>query len=239
MVSAAALGLLLGFATTSAPAAAIPVSVYAEASQSYGFDLDDVDAAIDAGAIGPIEEDQFTGGIGWLTVRTPILIRNGFNGTDASNPSEADSTWTIFIDSDAPAAALQDFAFVILGHDPNDPSTAYETGNVGLEIDTELPWFFVTPTGYPSYVYIAYLLGDIETAPECETVLTGGWACRIDIHYLLAQPVELGTNETGETVLMFPRYAYAVASIPNVPEPSVLALLLVGVGAAFAAGRAR
>lgn len=227
-VRAAALGLLLGFATSVAPAAATPVSVYADGSTSYGFDADDVDAAIDAGATGPIVVSGLTGGTGWLDVTTPIGI-SGFNGTDASNPSEGDSIWTVHIDTDAPAELLEDFALVILGHDPNDPIASYQTGNVGLEIDTELPWLFVSPEGFEEFVYIAYLLGDVQA----------GQSYQIPIHYLVAQALVEGTNEQDETVFMFPRYTYAAVSGLNVPEPSTLALLLVGVGAAFVAGRAR
>jgi hypothetical protein len=38
---------------------------------------------------------------------------------------------------------------------------------------------------------------------------------------------------------MFPRYTYAAAFGLNVPEPSALVLLLVGMGALAVAGRAR
>ena len=221
-VRAAALGLLLGFAISSTPAAATAVRVYADGSEDYGFDPDDVAAAVTAGANGPIEVPVL-GAIGVFTVTTGDSVADGFIGTDKTNPSTGTGTWTIHMEQDR-----EDFALIILGHDPNDPIAAYETGNLGIEFDTEGPYAFVSPTDI-DILYLALFLGDVE----------GGTSYSVQIGYLLAQSLELVDDGNGGVEYVFPRYVYAYALIPSLPEPSTLALLLVGVGAVAIAGRAR
>jgi hypothetical protein len=231
VMRAAVLGLLACL-TSALPAAAIPVDVYADGTTDFGFDPNDVAAAIGAGANDPEDVDGLNGGIPWLTITTPDSI-NASKGKSRENPSTGSSTWTLHIAANAPAAALEDFALVILGHDPNDPISKYKSENVGLTIDTNLPWQFVTPdgvsatgTGGSGPVYVAYLLGDLEAGQSYE----------IPIEYLLAQKLKKGKNAAGEKVFMFPRYSYAVVS-GVVPEPSTLALLALGALAAGAAAR--
>lgn len=232
-----ALGLV-GWVASVIPAAAIPV--YADGSTDYGFDPADVAAAIAAGANAPTEVGTLGDGVPWLTITTPDGI-SGVKGKDKQNPSMGSSTWTLHLSANAPADALEDFALVILGHDPNDPIKKYKTENVGLDVETSLPWLFVTPasvnistTGGPSGsapIFVAFLLGDLEAGNDYE----------IPIEYLLGQKLKkVGKNDEGEKVYMFPRYAYAVVSISGVPEPSALALLALGAAAlGFAARRAR
>jgi hypothetical protein len=233
VVRAAALGLAACLAS-ALPAAAIPVNVYADGTTDFGFDPNDVAAAIGAGANDPIGVDGLNGGIPWLTITTPDSI-NATKGKNKENPSTGSSVWTLHIDDNAPAGALEDFALVILGHDPNDPIGKYKTENVGLTIDTNLPWQFVTPdgvsvtgtTGGTGPVYIAYLLGD----------LVAGESYDVPIEYLLAQKLKKVKNASGEKVFTFPRYSYAVVSGVTVPEPSTLALLAFGALAAVSVAR--
>jgi hypothetical protein len=233
---ALALGLLIGLAS-AAPASAIPVSVYADGSTDFGFDPNDVAAAIAAGADEPTPVGTMDDGVPWLTITTPDRI-SGLRGKDRLNPSRGSSIWTLHIGANAPQDQLQNFALVILGHDPNDPVGKYKSENVGLEIDTALPWLFVTSGGSISTtgtagsdpVYVAFLLGDLEA----------GENYHMPIEYRLGQKLKKGKNAAGEKVFMFPRYSYAIVSVSGVPEPSTLALLLLGAGTvAFAARRAR
>ena len=231
-----ALGLLIGVAS-AVPAAAIPVSVYADGTTDFGFDPTDVAAAIAAGANAPLPVGLLDDGVPWLTITTPDGI-SGVKGKDKENPTTGSSVWTLHIAANAPQGELQNFALVILGHDPNDPIGKYKTENVGLEIDTELPWQFVTPGGSVSTtgttgsdpVYVAFLLGDLVAGEEYE----------MPIDYLLGQKPKKGKNASGEKVFMFPRYAYAYVSGVVVPEPSTLALLALGAATVgFAARRSR
>ena len=234
---AVALGLLIGVAS-AVPAAATPVSVYADGTTDYGFDPNDVAAAVAAGADAPTGVGSLDDGVPWLTITTPDGI-SGVKGKNKLNPSKGSSTWTLHLGANAPEDALADFALVILGHDPNDPIEKYKTENVGLEIDTALPWLFVTPGGAISTtgttggdpVYVAFLLGDLEAGEDYE----------IPVDYLLGQKLKKAKNASGEKVFMFPRYAYAVVSISgSVPEPSTLTLLLMGAATVgFAVRRAR
>jgi hypothetical protein len=236
---AVALGLLLGGLLGALPAAATPVSVYADGTADFGFDPADVAAAIAAGANDPTSVGTLGSGSPWLTITTPNGI-SGVKGKNKENPTTGSSIWTLHIAANAPTSALDDFALVITGHDPNDPIKKYKSENVGLEIDTELPWLFVTPggslsaagttggTGSP--IYIAFLLGDLEPGGDYE----------IPIEYLLGQKPKKAKNASGEKVFTFPRYTYAVVSITGVPEPSTFALLGVGALAlGLAARRAR
>jgi hypothetical protein len=232
VVRTAALGLAACLAS-ALPAAALPVDVYADGTTDFGFDPADVAAAIGAGASDPTEVEGLDDGSPWLTITTPDGIP-ATQGKNKQNPSRGSSIWTLHIGANAPADALENLALVILGHDPNDPISKYKTENVGLTIDTELPWLFVTPgsgitttgaTGGGS-VYVAYLLGDLEAGVDYE----------VPIEYLVGQKLKKTKNELGEKVFMFPRYAYAVVSNVPVPEPSALALLALG---ALVAGAAR
>lgn len=230
-VRAVALGVLVAWGASASPAAALPVTIYADGATSYGFDPADISAAIAAGASEPTEVDGLSGGIPYITITTPDGI-SGVKGKNKASPSLGTSVWTIHIAPQTPAELLEDFALVILGHDPNDPIGKYQTGNVGLEIDTELPWLFVTPEGEDP-IYVAYRLGDLEA----------GGSYDVPIEYRVGQKLVKvkGKGPSGEKLYRFPRYAYAIVSIPSVvPEPSVLALLLLGVvSARMAARRAR
>jgi hypothetical protein len=224
---ALALGILIASLWSASPSAALPVTVYADGTEQFGFDPADVAAAISAGASQPTEVNGLTDGVPYITITTPDGI-TGTKGKDKTNPSTGSSIWTIHVSAQTPEALLQDFALVILGHDPNDPIEKYETGNVGLEIDTEVPWLFVTPEGEDP-IYVAYLLGD----------LVAGNSYEVPIEYRVAQKLKkVGKDENGDKLYMFPRYAYAIASIPEVvPEPSLLALLALAAAAGFAGRR--
>lgn len=224
---AIAFTLLAGWAAGALPAAALPVDVYADGSTDFGFDAADVGAAIALGADEPTGVGPLDDGLPWLTITTPEGIL-GVKGKNESNPTRGTSTWTLHIAEGAPEEALEDFALVILGHDPNDPIQKYKSENVGLTVDTELPWLFVTPEGATSPIYVAYLLGDLVAGEDYE----------IPIEYALAQKPKKTKNELGEKVFTFPRYAYAIVSIP-VPEPSTLVLLALGAASLAAARRAR
>ena len=222
---AAALGLVLALGASAGPAAALPVTVYADGTTDFGFDPADVAAAIAAGADEPTTVEGLDDGLPFITVTTPNGIP-GVKGKDKTNPSMGSSIWTIHVDAQTPEALLQDFALVILGHDPNDPISKYKTENVGLEIDTEVPWLFVTPEGEDP-IYVAYLLGD----------LVAGESYDIPIEYRVGQKLKKTKNDAGEKVFTFPRYAYAVVSIESVPEPSTLALFALGAASAAFAKR--
>lgn len=223
----AALGLVLGLAASAGPAAALPVTVYADGTTDYGFDPNDVAAAIALGADEPTTVEGLDDGLPYFSVTTPNGIP-GVKGKDKENPSQGSSIWTLHVDAQTPEALLEDFALVILGHDPNDPISKYKTENVGLEIDTEVPWLFVTPEGEDP-IYVAYLLGD----------LVAGESYDIPIEYRVAQKLKKTKNDAGEKVFMFPRYAYAVVQV-SVPEPSTFALLALGAASlGLAARRAR
>jgi hypothetical protein len=224
-VRAVALGLLACFAG-AAPATALPVAVYGDGETGFGFDPDDVSAAIGAGAAPPAAVD-LSGNTPWLTITTPDSLNNATRGKNKDNPSQGESTWTLHIAPNAPVDALEDFVFVILGHDPTDPIGKYKSENVGLTIDTELPWMFVTPDGVGATgtgggsapVYVGFHFDD-ELQP--------GGSYEIEVDYLLAQKLKKGKNAQGEKVFFFPRYSYAVVSGVPAPEPSTLALLALG-----------
>jgi hypothetical protein len=221
---ALALGLVLGL---GGPAAALPVSVYADGTTESGFDPADVAAAIAAGAGEPTVVGEFVNS-SFFDITTPHGI-TGVKGKNKLNPSKGFSTWTLHVAPQTPEALLESFALVILGHDLNDPIGKYKTGNVGLVIDTQEPLQFVRPAGDNS-VYVAFLLGDLEP----------GESYSVPIEYLLGQKLKKAKNEFGEKVLMFPRYSYALVQVDIVPEPSVLGMMLVGAGAlALARRRAR
>ena len=224
---AVALAVLVAWVSSASPSAALPVTIYADGTTDFGFDPADVAAAIAAGASEPTEVNGLTDGVPFITITTPNGLE-GLRGKDRTEPSRGASIWTIHVSAQTPEALLQDFALVILGHDPNDPIGKYETGNVGLEIDTEVPWLFVTPEGEDP-IYVAYLLGD----------LVAGNSYEVPIAYRLAQKLKkAGKDENGNKIFTFPRYAYAVVSIPEiVPEPSTLALLALAAAAGLARRR--
>jgi hypothetical protein len=222
-----------GWVASALPAAAVPVSVYADGSSDFGFDPDDVAAAIGAGAHAPTAIGPLDDGSPWLRITTPTGI-SGSKGKSKAKPSKGSSTWTLHIDAAAPEQELANVALVILGHDPNDPVRGYRTENVGLTVDTSLPWMFVTPgvttlsSSEPAAsgpVYVAYLLGDLKP----------GQSYQIPVDYLLGQKLKKGKKLGGKgKAYLFPRYTYAVVSL-SLPEPGTLALLAlaalaVGVG---------
>jgi hypothetical protein len=237
-VRAGALTLLVGL-MGALPAAAIPV--YADGTTGgEGFDPADVAAAIAAGADAPTVVTGIAGDPSSVieSITTPLGI-TGSKGKNKANPSRGTSTWTITIADDAPEEALDNLALVILGHSASDP-LKYKHQNVGLDVETDLPWLFVTPGGVSvagtggapgpdGPIYVAFLLGDVEA----------GGTYHMPIEYLLGQKLKKAKNEAGDKVLMFPLYAYSVVSVPA-PEPSTLALLAFGaLAVGFAARRAR
>ncbi len=214
---AVALGLLL-LAALAGPASALPVILYADGTTSYGFDPADVAAAIDAGSAEPTSLSDLGNGFGYFDVSTPTGIP-GVKGKNKSNPSKGSSIWTLTVDEATPAELLQNFCLVILGHDPNDPFS-YKTENVGLQIDTDVPWVLVTPEdGGPTY--LAFLLGDLEA----------GGTYEIPIEYRVGQRLK---KKHG--VHIFPRYSIAYHSVP-LPEPSTLVLGLGSLAIAAVAAR--
>ncbi len=210
-----ALSLLLSGIAGSADA--LPVTVYADGTTDYGFDPADVGAANAAGAAAPTPVDGLGDGEGYFDVTTPDGIP-GVKGKNKSNPSRGSSIWTLTVDDETPADLLQNFCLVILGHDPNDP-LSYKTGNVGLQIDTNIPWVLVEPDDGGT-TYVAFLLGNLEA----------GGSYEIPIEYRVGQKLK---KKNGVNV--FPRYAIAYLSVP-LPEPSTFVL---GVGAAVFALAAR
>lgn len=200
--------VLSALVLAAAPASATPVTLYADGTTTFGFDPVDVAAAIEAGEAAPTVVAGVFGGSGQLSVTTPDGIP-GSLGTSKANPSTGTSTWTV----SALSGSFEDLVLVILGHDPNDPLGGfYDTENVGLEIDTSDPrWFLVQPQGF-SVTYLAYRLADSELL-ENESTL-------VPIEYRVGQGLFLMGDE-----FIFPRYAIAYVSVP-VPEPSVLALLI-------------
>ena len=194
-----------------APASALPMTLYANGDAIAGFDADDVAAAVAAGMAEPFTVSGFFGGQGYFSVVTPDGIP-GTQGSSKLNPSTGTSTWTLQIADDTPEALLQNFFLVILGHASNDP-LPYETENVGLQITTTEPWSLVRNAAATSQVYLAYSLGDLDAGVDYQ----------IPIEYRVGQPLFV---QGGEYV--FPLYMIAFLSLPDgpqVPEPSVLALL--------------
>ena len=177
-------------------------------------------AAIAAGAGQPALIGNLVGGQGFFHITTPNGIP-GVKGKDKGNPSRGSSVWTLHVDAQTPSSLLQDFALVILGHAPSDPISQYRTGNVGLQIDTNLPWKFVKPDANGP-TYVAYLLGDLEAGGDYD----------LSIEYRLGQKLK---KKNG--VNMFPLYSVAYAA--GVPEPGTLVLALGGAAFALMARRAR
>ena len=213
----AAWGLLLAV-LLAASAHALPVTLYANGIPSSGFDPADVAKALATGAGAPTRVDGLSDGAGYFHVTMPNRIP-GVKGKHKRRPSRGTSTWTLHVSPETPADLLQSFCLVILGHDPNDPRK-YKSRNVGIRIDTDLPWLFVTPeAGGPTY--LAYALGDLEAGHRYE----------IPIEYRVGQKLQ---KKRG--VYVFPRYAVAYLSLP---EPSTLGLGLTGLGLALRARRKR
>jgi PEP-CTERM motif len=219
-VRALALGLLFGWIAGSGPAAATPVTVYADATGPYGFDPADVATAAAAGTPGPTLITGLGDGNGFFDITTPNGIP-GQKGKNKSAPSKGSSTWTLHIDAQTPQSLLQGLSVVILGHSTAEPIKKYRRGNVGLEIETTEPWRWVkSDANGPSY--LAYFLGDLEAGESYE----------IPIEYRLGQKLKKVKG-----VYMFPLYAVAYVKETQVPEPATLALLGL-VGAVLArAGR--
>jgi hypothetical protein len=129
------------------------------------------------------------------------------------------STWTLRIAPETPAALLENFHLLILGHDRKDPMK-YKTKKVGLQVSTSLPWRLVENESAPGMIHLAYDLGDV----------VAGGVYEIPIEYRYAGKLK---KKHGEYI--FPLYAIAFLSLPvtvPVPEPSTLALL----GSTLAAG---
>jgi hypothetical protein len=212
---ASASGLLLSILLT-ASAHALPVTLYANGTPSTGFDPADVAAALAAGAGSPTPVVGLGDGFGYFHITTPNGIP-GVKGKSKQKPAQGISTWTLWVAPETPAELLQNFCVVILGHDPNDPRK-YKTKNVGLQIDTDLPWQLVTPQ-VGGVTYLAYQVGDLEAGQNYE----------IPIEYRVGQKLK---KKKG--VFLFPRYTVAYLSLP---EPSTLVLGVAGI--AFALGARR
>ena len=215
--------LLSALILAAAPASATPVTLYANGATTFGFDPDDVDAAIAAGEAPPMVVTGLSGGSG-LSVTTPNGIP-GSLGTSKADPSTGTSTWTV--NNVSLAESFEDLVLVILGHDPSDPLGGfYDTENVGLEIDTSDPrWFLIQPDGFPDVTYLAYRLQDPSLAP--------GESTTVQIEYRVGQALFPMGDE-----FIFPRYAIAFTSVP-VPEPSLLALWIAAGVVGLAARRLR
>ena len=210
--------VLLVSGLLTAAAHGLPITLYANATPSTGFDPADVALAVAAGAGAPTPVDGLYDGDGYFHVTTPNGIP-GVKGKNKKTPSRGTSTWTLHVAPETPADLLQNFCLVILGHSPNDPFK-YKTKNVGLEIGTDLPWQLVTPwAGGPTY--LAYQLGDLEAGQSYE----------IPIEYRLGQKLK---KKRG--VYFFPLYTVAYLSLP---EPSTLVLGLTGIAFALGARRKR
>ena len=199
----------------AAAADATPVTLYANATPSTGWDPADVATTLAAGAHAPTPVIGLGDGFGYFHITTPNGIP-GVKGKSKKQPARGTSTWTLWVAPETPAELLQNFCVVILGHDPNDPRK-YKSKNAGLQIDTDLPWRLVTPGG--GVTYLAYQLGDLEA----------GQSYGIPIEYRVGQKLKKRHG-----VYLFPRYTVAYLSLP---EPSALVLGLVGV--AFALGARR
>ena len=211
-------GLLLSV-LLAASAPALPITLYANRTPSTGFDPADVAAALAAGASAPAPVDGLFDGDGYFHLTTPNGIP-GVKGKNKRKPSHGTSSWTLHVSPETPADLLQSFSLVILGHDPNDPRK-YKTRNVGLEIDTALPWQLVTPSaGGP--IYLAYRLGQLEAGQRYE----------IPIEYRVAQKLK----KQKKHVFIFPRYAVSYLSLP---EPSTGVLVVAGISFALGARRKR
>lgn len=224
---AIATGCLLSVLLLATSAGAASVTVYADGSADFGFDPNDVAAAISMGAAPPIEVGGLIGGEGFFSITTPDGIP-GTLGKSKAKPARGTSTWTLQVDEDLPEpmlSLLDNLTLVILGHDPNDP-LRYKTEDVGLQIDTELPWLFVNPAG-TSQTYVAF-----RTDLICPDLAPGS-TCPIPIRYRVGQMLKEVNDE-----FVFPRYSVAYVSLP-VPEPSVLTLLLGAAAVGFAVRRAR
>jgi hypothetical protein len=201
------------------PAAAVPVVLYGDKNEDFGFLPSDVEAAIAAGADVPTPASQLLAG-SFFHITTPDGIV-GTLGKNRKSPSTGTSTWTLHIAPNTPAEMLAGVSVVILGVDPNDPFK-YKNKVTGLQIDTGLPWFLLEQSSVdPDFVAVAFLLGDLEAGESYD----------IPIEYRVAKKLkkqkQSGTAQTGEEEFIFPRYAFAInVSGEVVPEPSALTLLL-------------
>jgi hypothetical protein len=215
LLRASALGLSLLLA---APAAALPITLYADARPGSGFDPADVAAALAAGAEAPVLVAGLSDGAGYFEITT-LDGSPAAKGKSKRRPARVAGTWTLHVAPETPVDLLQDFCVVILGHDPHDPRR-YKTRNVGLEIGTELSWRLVTPEpGGP--IYLAYALGDLEPGRSYE----------IAVEYRVGQKLK---KKRG--VYHLPRFAVAYLSVP---EPSALLLALAGGALALGTRRRR
>jgi hypothetical protein len=217
----AGLGLLLG----AFAAHAVPVTLYDNGDDvPGGFDENDVANAVSAGFDEPTTVSGFfagadCGGVDCFDVITPEGI-DGSLGDSKDNPSTGSSTWTLLIDDNTPTDLLQDFYFVIFGHDLTDPRP-YESENVGLEVRTGSPWRLFRNEAAPDQVYLAYFLGDLDPTVDYQ----------IPIEYRVGQELFV----VGE-LFLFPRYVYGFV---NVPEPSTWMMLTVALAGLWAAGTRR
>ena len=210
--------LLLPSVLFAASAAALPITLYVDATASTGFEPADVARAVAAGAGAPAVVVGLGDGDGYFHLTTPNGISRA-KGKSKKKPLRSTSTWTLHVAPETPTDLLQEFCVVILGHSPNDPFE-YKTENVGLAIESDLPWRLVTPwEGGPTY--LAYPLGDLAAGRSYEIP--------IEYKYRLGQKLE---KKKG--VYYFPLFSVAYLSLP---EPSTWVLGLAGVAFAVRARR--
>ncbi len=224
-----AIAAAAAIALTAGPALALPVTVMFNGPDGFGVDAED---ALDAAASYdiPILTPTFVGNIDpILAVLSQNIDEDSIDPfpADGPGPHTADSTWQMVNQSEFDLTAY----LLFVTADPYDVDGVmvdYPDANVGLTIDPDQGWVFVTVpfdtgNGIVDLYYPAISLGALYAGQTSDF---------FQVHYYVDQAL----TESG-TTYVFPALRLGMAADP-VPVPEPGSALLLGAGLA-ALGLAR